>query len=53
MCTKFLLEASNDLLSDVSATERSVLGVSELGPKNNVVYREVYPRMCPLHRGFS
>ena len=31
MCTKFLLEASNDLLLDVSATERSVLGVSEFG----------------------
>ena len=53
MCAKFLLEASNDLLLDVSAKERSVLGVSEFGPKNNVLYREVYPRMCPLHRGCS
>ena len=27
-------------------------GINELGPKNNVRYREVSTRKCPVHRSF-
>ena len=45
-----LVVMSYDPLLGVSP--KTVRGLCELGPKNDICFREVYPIKCPPHRDF-